>query len=194
MWKYEEITLNDSGWIAEATPCPTGNYNSRPEGISGEVSLLVIHNISLPPGEFGTTRVEELFSGKIDARDHPSFESLRGVQVSSHLFIRRTGEIVQFVPLGKRAWHAGKSSFKGREACNDFSVGIELEGSDYVPFEDAQYESLALAADLIMRKFPSVTADNIAGHSDIAPGRKTDPGPYFDWQKFRCCLSELSSI
>lgn len=194
MWKYETLTLNAGGWIAEATASPTGNYNDRPEGTNGEITLLVIHNISLPPGIFGSSCVEELFSGKIDARDHPSFESLRGVHVSSHLFIRRTGEIVQFVPFGKRAWHAGKSSFKGRDGCNDFSIGIELEGSDYVPFEDAQYKSLALAANLIMRSFPSVTADNIAGHSDIAPGRKTDPGPYFDWHKFRCCLSELSPI
>jgi AmpD protein len=149
-----------------------------------DISLLVIHNISLPMGEWGTPYVKALFMGTLDPSAHESFKSLAGLKVSAHLFIDRKGHIVQFVPFDKRAWHAGESSFEGRTRCNDFSIGIELEGSDTAPFTDAQYEALANATKVIQAAYPLITQERIVGHSDIAPSRKTDPGPLFDWDRF----------
>lgn len=160
-----------------------------PRPPSETVSLLVIHNISLPPGQFGGDCVERLFCGTLDCDAHPYFEQLRGLRVSSHLFIRRDGEVVQFVPYQQRAWHAGKSSFQGRQSCNDFSIGIELEGTDQLPYSDAQYLALAAVSRDIMQQFPAVSLGRIVGHNDIAPGRKSDPGPAFDWPRFRQLLS-----
>lgn len=161
--------------------------DERPEGET--ISLLVIHNISLPPGQFGGDDVEQLFMGTLDCDRHPFYAQLRGLRVSSHLFIRRHGEVVQFVPYQKRAWHAGVSRVQGRERCNDFSIGIELEGTDHQPYTDAQYLALAAVSRDIMRRFPAITLGRIVGHNDIAPGRKTDPGPAFDWPRFRLLLS-----
>jgi AmpD protein len=152
------------------------------------VDLLVIHNISLPPGQFGGPWIDDLFHNRLDPTAHPYFEEISHIKVSSHLLIRRDGTLIQYVPLQQRAWHAGRSLFRGRPNCNDFSIGIELEGADNLPFEDAQYVTLTRSAERIMRLFPAITPDRIAGHSDIAPGRKTDPGPAFDWQRFRSSL------
>jgi len=145
-------------------------------------SLIVIHNISLPPGEFGGNAVEELFTNRLDWDAHPYYQGIRGLEVSAHFFIRRDGELIQFVPCSMRAWHAGASNWCGRERCNDFSIGIELEGSDELPFTEAQYASLAELTRTLKETYPITS---IVGHADIAPGRKTDPGPHFDWARCR---------
>ncbi len=162
------------------------NCDDRPD--PADLSLLVIHNISLPPGEFGGPWIERLFLNQIDPAAHPFFATIRDLKVSSHLLIDRRGAITQFVPFDRRAWHAGESKFDGRARCNDFSIGIELEGADDHGFEEAQYVQLARAARALMQAYPKITADRITGHSDIAPGRKTDPGPRFDWTGFRLRL------
>lgn len=162
------------------------NFDARPPGNAPEV--IVVHNISLPPGEFGGPGIEQLFTNTLDFDAHPYYATLRGMTVSSHLLIRRDGEVVQFVPFTERAWHAGVSCCEGRERVNDFSIGIELEGSDDVPFTDAQYSQLAQVTRLLMRAYPAITTARLVGHSEIAPGRKTDPGPHFDWQRYRAML------
>ncbi len=159
------------------------NYDQRPD--KDDISLLVIHNISLPPGEFGGCHVDELFQNKLDPEQHPYFKEICHLEVSSHVLIDRQGEIVQYVPFHKRAWHAGQSEFQGRSACNDFSIGIELEGSDDQPFESIQYQKLAELIGVLLRSYSNLSKDNIVGHSDIAPGRKTDPGPFFDWPSLK---------
>ena len=159
------------------------NFNDRPN--PADISLLVIHNISLPPGDFETHDVEDFFLNKLDYDRHPYFDHLRDVKVSSHLFIRRDGEVIQFVPFDKRAWHAGASSFDGVPNCNDYSIGIEMEGADDENFTPAQYEKLIDVTRCLMREYPSITIDRITGHSDIAPSRKTDPGPCFDWERYK---------
>jgi AmpD protein len=152
------------------------NQDERPSGV--EITLVVLHSISLPPGQYGGDAIERLFTNRLDPGAHPYFGEIQGMRVSAHFLIRRDGELVQFVPVARRAWHAGASYWRGRSRCNDFSVGIELEGSDAAPFEEPQYRALApLLVDLRSR-WP---LRDIAGHSDIAPGRKTDPGPQFDW-------------
>jgi N-acetyl-anhydromuramoyl-L-alanine amidase len=163
------------------------NQDDRPEGTV--IDLLVIHNISLPPGKFGGPWIDDLFLNRLDPEAHPYFADIAERQVSAHLLVRRDGELIQYVPLQRRAWHAGASCFEGRECCNDFSIGIELEGSDTIPYTDNQYAALAWAASEIVRLFPAITPDRITGHCDIAPGRKTDPGPAFDWQRFRRLLA-----
>ena len=179
--------MNDI-WLSEARSVPSPNFNDRPA--SAEVSLLVLHNISLPPEQFGSDCVERFFTNSLDHSLHPFFEQIRGVEVSAHLFIRRDGELIQFVPLNKRAWHAGLSLFRGQENCNDFSIGIELEGYDTCPYTPAQYQCLVETTRQIMAKYPEITTERITGHSDIAPGRKTDPGPAFDWQHYHQLLSQ----
>ena len=156
------------------------HFDERPEG--EKVSLLVIHNISLPPGEFGGPWIEDLFLGRLDPDAHPFFREIEGLRVSSHFLIRRDGELVQYVDTDKRAWHAGISRWMGREKCNDFSIGIELEGADDVPFAEPQYETLVRLTRALFARYGEL---DIAGHSDIAPDRKTDPGPWFDWNRFR---------
>jgi AmpD protein len=180
------MTLTADGWVSGARRCPSPNCNARPAGVP--VSLLVVHNISLPPGHFGGHWIDDLFCNRLDHGAHPYFETLRGLQVSAHFLIRRSGELVQYVPVGARAWHAGKSSFAGVENCNDFSVGVELEGTDERAYTQRQYRRLVSLSVLLLRKFPDITPARIAGHSDIAPQRKTDPGPSFDWQCYRSAL------
>lgn len=159
------------------------NCDARPAG--SDISLLVIHNISLPPDRFGGPWIEDLFLNRLDPAAHPYFADIHRLRVSAHCLIRRDGELVQFVPFDQRAWHAGVSSFEGRERCNDFSIGIELEGSDHRPFTARQYQRLRTLARALLRTYPAITPARIVGHSDIAPGRKTDPGPHFDWARFR---------
>ncbi len=160
-------------------------YNTRPES---EVSLLVIHNISLPAGQFATPYVHDLFMGCLDCQAHASFTDLQGVEVSSHFVIDRHGQVSQFVDTQHRAWHAGVSSFQGRENCNDFAICLELEGTDDIAFTEQQYSALVQLSKELMAMHPFITSDNIVGHSDIAPGRKTDPGPAFDWLAYRAAL------
>lgn len=153
------------------------------------IDMIVIHNISLPPAEFGHDHIEKFFCGQLDHSVHPYFETIKQLRVSSHLLIKRTGEIFQFVPFTQRAWHAGESYFQGRERCNDFSIGIELEGTDDLPYEKIQYEKLAEIIKTLQKAYPDITRERIVGHSDIAPGRKTDPGPSFDWHYLDCLLT-----
>ncbi|MBB2495438.1 1,6-anhydro-N-acetylmuramyl-L-alanine amidase AmpD [Aquipseudomonas ullengensis] len=176
-----------TGWCAGVQHCPSPNFNARP---SGEVSLLVIHNISLPPGQFGTGKVQQLFQNCLPGDEHPYFADIVHLRVSAHFLIERDGGVTQFVGCGERAWHAGVSRFDGREGCNDFSLGIELEGTDEQPFTDAQYSSLVALTRQLLQAYPELSVQRICGHSDIAPGRKTDPGPYFDWARMRAALSE----
>ncbi|HLP97935.1 MAG TPA: 1,6-anhydro-N-acetylmuramyl-L-alanine amidase AmpD [Sideroxyarcus sp.] len=170
---------NAQGWLSGVRQVVSPNHDARPAHMA--IELLVIHNISLPPNQYGGTEIERFFTNKLDHSEHPYFAQLEGVRVSSHFLIRRDGQIVQFVPCTKRAWHAGVSSWRGRTRCNDFSIGIELEGGDFEPFTDRQYKSLAMLTRRLRRLYPIV---DITGHSDIAPGRKTDPGPYFDWNGY----------
>jgi len=162
------------------------NRRSRPRARSaGGIDLLVIHNISLPPGEFGGPYIEQFFCNALDKGAHPYFQDIATMRVSSHLLIRRDGELVQFVPLQMRAWHAGASCFNAQTQCNDYSIGIELEGTDEQPYAEAQYAVLIEVSQLLMDAFPGITAGRIVGHSDIAPARKTDPGLAFDWDRYR---------
>ncbi|QXH50733.1 1,6-anhydro-N-acetylmuramyl-L-alanine amidase AmpD [Pseudomonas fakonensis] len=172
-----------TGWFSGVTHCPSPNFNARPEGEA--ISLLVIHNISLPPACFGTGKVQQFFQNRLDPAEHPYFESICQLTVSAHLFVERDGAVTQFVSLLDRAWHAGVSRFDGREGCNDFSIGIELEGTDDQPYTDAQYATLEQITRQIRKIWPAIDAQRIQGHSDIAPGRKTDPGPAFDWPRYR---------
>jgi len=180
----------DSGLIDVARYVASDNCDERPQGAG--VETLIVHAISLPPGEFGGLGIEQLFCNSLDADEHPYYSEICELKVSAHLLVRRDGEVVQFVPLNQRAWHAGVSECLGRENVNDFSIGVELEGSDDAPFEDIQYERLAQLTNVIRQAFPAITPDNIYGHSDIAPGRKTDPGPHFDWQRFRALFSQTA--
>lgn len=172
-----------NGWLDQARRVPSPNYNQRPSDQT--IDLLVIHNISLPPGQFGTGCVEDFFCNQLDHSAHPFFEEIQSLQVSAHLLIERSGAVVQFVGFDDRAWHAGQSCFNGREACNDFSIGIELEGTDETPYTDEQYQHLVAITRAIQKAYPAIVLDNIQGHADIAPGRKTDPGPAFDWARYR---------
>jgi AmpD protein len=166
------------GWLPAMRREPSPNCDERPEDES--IRLIVIHAISLPPGEFGGPEIIQLFTNSLDPDAHPYFREIRGLQVSAHFLVRRDGELIQFVPCSRRAWHAGISSWLDRTNCNNFSIGIELEGCDYLRFEDAQYKALnSLLADLRNR----YSIEAVVGHSDVAPGRKTDPGPCFDWHR-----------
>lgn len=177
--------VDAEGWLAGARRLASPNCDARPDGAA--IRLIVIHNISLPPGEFGGPGVEQLFTNCLEPSAHPYYAGIQGLKVSAHFFVRRDGGLVQFVPCGLRAWHAGVSSWRGRERCNDFSIGIELEGADDRPFSDLQYEALA---DLVRRLVRLYPVEGLAGHSDIAPGRKTDPGPCFDWGRLRALLGD----
>jgi AmpD protein len=168
-----------AGLIRPAVQRSSPNQDERPDGCVPE--LIVIHGISLPPGSFGGPEIEQLFTNRLDWDAHPYFQEIRGMQVSSHLLIRRDGSLLQFVPFQRRAWHAGDSRFRGKKRCNDFSLGIELEGSDDASYTDRQYETLAPVIRAIIDAYPALSARSIAGHCDISPGRKSDPGPAFDW-------------
>lgn len=176
-----------TGLLAGVRQVLSPHFNARPA--DARLELIVIHGISLPPGEFGGPWIDRLFTGDLPPDAHPYFQAIAHNPVSSHLLIRRDGEITQYVPFGERAWHAGQSSYQGRAGCNDFSIGIELEGTDELPYTDAQYEQLAAVVEVLLRTYPSLSAERIAGHSDIAPGRKTDPGPAFDWSRWRALLA-----
>lgn len=164
---------------------PSPYCDERPSGMA--IDLIVIHGISLPPNQFGTGSVEKFFCGQLDFHEHPYYASIAHLHVSSHLFITRQGGIVQFVPFNKRAWHAGQSLFQGRERCNDFSIGIELEGADHIPYEDVQYDQLVAVINVLIENY-NIPRQHIVGHSDIAPGRKTDPGQAFNWSRLDCLL------
>ena len=168
-------------WLDGIAHAPSPNADARPPG--ADVDLLVIHNISLPPGEFGGDYIHDLFLNRLDPTAHPYFADIADLRVSAHLLVRRDGGVIQFVALDRRAWHAGQSQFCGRERCNDFSIGVELEGADDAPFSDAQYAALTEITGRIRSIYPKISDDRIVGHSDIAPGRKTDPGPGFDWTR-----------
>ncbi|MBI2306637.1 MAG: 1,6-anhydro-N-acetylmuramyl-L-alanine amidase AmpD [Rhodocyclales bacterium] len=170
--------VDDRGWLTSARHEPSPNCDARPS--AEKPSLLVVHAISLPPGEFGSDDILDLFANRLDPSRHPYFAGIHALRVSAHFLIRRSGELIQFVSCNDRAWHAGISSWRGRERCNDFSIGVELEGCDEQPFEAAQYVCLRELTTVLCRSYP---LQEIAGHSDIAPGRKTDPGPCFDWSR-----------
>ena len=158
------------------------NFNDRP--VDEDISLLVIHSISLPPKKYNTDHIERFFLNELDFTSHNFYKNIEGMKVSAHVLIKRNGEVIQFVPFNKRAWHAGVSSYKGKNDCNNFSIGIELEGSDDDIFEDIQYKKLSLITSLLITEYDLITKDNIKGHSDIAPERKTDPGVLFDWDRY----------
>lgn len=176
-----------TGLLHSARQVPSPNYDERPPGSPPE--LIVVHGISLPPGEFGGPWIDDLFMNRLNPDAHPYFREIEGAQVSAHVLIRRDGELVQYVPFNRRAWHAGQSAYCGRERCNDFSIGIELEGADEVAYEAVQYERLAELIAALLRAYPSLSRERIAGHSDIAPGRKTDPGPAFEWSRLHRMLA-----
>jgi N-acetyl-anhydromuramoyl-L-alanine amidase len=171
------------GWSSDVERCVSPNADERPDDV--EIDLLVVHAISLPPNEFGGDHVSALFSNELNAADHDYFREIEGLRVSSHFFIDRLGRVQQFVSTERRAWHCGESSYRGRNRCNDFSIGIELEGCDELPFDDVQYAALGEITTAIFAAHPKITPERIAGHADIAPGRKTDPGPCFDWPRYK---------
>lgn len=176
-----------AGWLEGVVRVVSPNCDDRPE--EADISLIVIHCISLPPGEFGGGWIERLFTNILPANRHPYFETIHRLRVSAHVLVRRDGEIVQFVPFHRRAWHAGVSSYLGREQCNDFSIGIELEGTEEIAYTDAQYERLADLVVSLLACYPRLSGKAIAGHSDVAPGRKTDPGTSFDWARLQGLLA-----
>lgn len=171
------MRFSDDGWIDGAAPCPSPNHDERPPGMP--VVLVVVHAISLPPGEFGGPWIEDFFCNRLDPSAHPYFDSIRDLRVSAHFLIRRDGRLIQFVSCNRRAWHAGVSQWQGRERCNDFALGVELEGCDDKAFEPAQYSALKALLGCLGTHYPIA---DVVGHSEIAPGRKTDPGPAFDWK------------
>lgn len=185
--KLPIFTLQD-GRILQARSLPSPHFDTRPN--EKDISLLIIHYISLPPEEFGQTFIDDFFLGKLSPTAHPYFAHLEGVRVSSHCLINRQGQVTQYVNFNQRAWHAGKSCFQGREKCNDFSIGIELIGSNHQPFTPNQYTSLVALTKTIQQAYPAITKDRIVGHCHIAPERKVDPGQYFDWVYF---LGQLSN-
>lgn len=174
------------GWLQGVRHCPSPNFNQRPHAV--DVSLLVIHNISLPPNEFGGRYIEDFFCNQLNPAEHPYFATISSLNVSSHLVIDRWGAVVQFVSFADRAWHAGASIFAGVADCNDYSIGIELEGSDDIAYTDAQYQALVEVTRILFAEFPALNIERITGHEHIAPGRKTDPGPAFDWLRYRQLL------
>ncbi len=186
-------TLPDihDGLMEGARQCPSPNHDARPADCTP--SLLVIHGISLPPGQFGGPWVDALFRNQLPSGEHPFFRQIAGLRVSSHLLIRRDGELVQYVPFQRRAWHAGVSHYQGRRACNDIAIGIELEGTDELPYTDAQYRRLGPVAAAISRHYPDISAERVVGHCHIAPGRKSDPGPHFQWFRLRQAMRNWSA-
>lgn len=187
-----DACIDAQGWLTGwpgARQVRSPNHDERPAG--EPPSLLVVHNISLPPDEFGGPHIEALFANTLDPAMHPYFATIEGLQVSAHFLVRRDGGVIQFVSCDARAWHAGVSVWRGRERCNDHSIGIELEGSDHQPFEEAQYAALEGLARLLAARYPLT---EMVGHSDIAPGRKTDPGPHFDWGRVRCALQSAPPV
>jgi N-acetyl-anhydromuramoyl-L-alanine amidase len=180
-----------TGLLCATRQVLTQHFDPRPGGVVAE--LIVVHGISLPPGEFGGAWIEQLFAGNLDAGGHQYFAGIAAARVSAHVLIRRDGRCIQFVPFGARAWHAGASSWNGRNACNDFSVGIELEGADDIAYAEPQYPALAGVIGALCAAYPALSRERVVGHSDIAPGRKTDPGDSFDWRRLRALLTQISA-
>jgi len=181
--KNSPIIIDSDGWLNHIKHHPSPNFDDRPSDTS--IDLLVIHNISLPPEQFGDNYILDFFTNQLDATAHPYFKEIADMTVSAHVLIRRDGEIIQLVSFNKRAWHAGQSNFNGQERCNDFSIGIELEGSDTQIFTEDQYHSLITITQILLNNYSELTPDRITGHSDISPGRKTDPGDFFDWKRYK---------
>lgn len=182
--------IDDAGCLDGVRQCASPNQDARP---AGDVPrLLLVHGISLPPGEFGGPHIERLFCNSLDWDEHPYFQGIRGLRVSAHALIRRDGSVLQFVPFARRAWHAGESEFRGQSQCNDYSIGIEMEGEDTVPYTDLQYAELARLCRSLLAKYPTLSSRCIAAHSDVAPGRKTDPGPAFDWLRLYDALALMA--
>lgn len=178
------MKVSNAGWLLDVRICPSPHFSAR----TSEIDAVIIHGISLPPEDFSSTQdIDALFLGKLDVHSNPAFKDLLGVKVSAHLLIDRQGELTQYVSFLQSAWHAGVSLLAGRESCNDFSIGIELQGSDHAPYTEAQYARLNQVLAVLKTTYPKIENTRIVGHADIAPGRKTDPGPYFDWRKL--CLS-----
>jgi len=177
-------------WLVDISRVESPNRDERPDNT--EIALLVIHGISLPPGEFGGGYIDQLFMNNLDTRDHPYFAEIADTRVSAHILIDRAGMITQYVPFNKRAWHTGVSEFGGRQRCNDFSIGVELEGCDDQPYTDEQYTQLAALTAVLMKQWPAITRDNIVGHCHIAPDRKTDPGPKFEWKHYFDLLEQCN--
>ena len=176
------------GLISEVEYHASPNQDERPD--VEDITGIVIHNISLPPGQFGGGWIDDLFLNKLDPQAHPYFEEIADLKVSAHLLIRRNGEVIQYVPFHQRAWHAGMSCWDDRECCNDFTIGIELEGCDDNSFEEIQYTNLVMTVQALIKVYPKLSVNRVKGHSDIASGRKTDPGPYFDWPYFKTALAQ----
>lgn len=186
------MRLRESGWFSGVHRRHSPNHDDRPA--EAVIDLLVIHNISLPPQQFGGPGVYQLFENRLNPQEHPFYEQIADLRVSAHLWVRRTGSIVQFVPVGARAWHAGVSCWQGRERCNDYAIGIEMEGTDERPYTTAQYRALARLTQQICARYPGITRERIVGHCDIAPGRKTDPGPAFDWRRYRQLIASADAL
>ena len=178
----------ENGWLLDREQQPSPHYSARE--VDAEISLLVVHNISLPPGQFGGAYITDLFLGKLDPKADPYFKDIHQLKVSAHCLIRRDGHIIQYVSFDDKAWHAGVSSFKGKDKCNDFSIGIELEGTDDIPYTEKQYQQLAQLVAQLQVSYPLIKHEHLVGHCDIAPGRKTDPGDIFDWSYFISCLTQ----
>ena len=186
------MRIDADHWLVDAIRCPSPNCDQRRD--PDDITLLVIHNISLPPGQFGGAHVQQLFTNCLDCSAHPAFADLEGVAVSSHLFVDRRGVVTQFVAFDQRAWHAGVSSFRGVSSCNDYAIGIELEGADDIPYDDAQYAALCELVVTLLHRYQRLSLDAIAGHLEIAPQRKTDPGPAFDWPRlYRECYRRIGT-
>ncbi|WP_448553027.1 1,6-anhydro-N-acetylmuramyl-L-alanine amidase AmpD [Thalassotalea montiporae] len=177
----------ENGWLVEAEQQVSPHFTQREA--TQDISLLVVHNISLPPGKFGGGYITDLFMGRLDKNADPFFEEIYQLQVSAHCLIRRDGHVIQYVSFNDKAWHAGVSNFEGRERCNDFSIGIELEGTDSLAYTDSQYQKLVSLVQKLQESYPLIGHNNVVGHCDIAPGRKTDPGESFDWQRFNSMLN-----
>jgi AmpD protein len=183
------LAIDAAGIVTSAHQVPSPNRDQRPADVA--ITLIVVHGISLPPGEFGGDAIERFFTNQLYPAAHPYYADIAALNVSAHFLVRRDGELIQFVACGERAWHAGASNWKGRERCNDYSIGIELEGTDDLPYEPAQYETLARLTKALCRRYP---ISELVGHSDIAPGRKSDPGPAFDWSRLRRLLGSLDLL
>ena len=185
MISTDHWNFND-GWLSAGHKVCSPNYDERPSGVAPE--LIVVHGISLPPGNYGGSGIKELFTNCLNSRDHPYYARIAHMRVSAHFLIRRKGELLQFVSTSDRAWHAGQSCWKKRTNCNDFSIGVELEGCDTEAYTENQYKKLAALIVVLQNQYPRIQHDAIVGHCDVAPGRKTDPGPSFDWKKLECYL------
>lgn len=184
----DELNIDEHGWLQDVEIIKSANFNHRPDDC--DICLVVVHGISLPPGQYGGGYVEQLFSNKLDPDEHEYFEQIKGLKVSAHCFIARDGQLTQFVSFKNRAWHAGNSSWQGADNCNDFSIGIEMEGTDDEPYEELQYHQLASLVISLRKQYPAILEQSLCGHSDIAPGRKTDPGAHFDWNKLTQLINQ----